>query len=155
MVGIALLDSARKNEIKRSVGYVAEYSMNEYDYSRYHNLLSLADGLRIDIISKRDPSLILQYYAVLDTLYSNWFPLIKDKPGFEKELFSIKELVEKWKNELKNSSNIKFPVTLAEKLLDFHRALLIEKQAIGLGIRVTKLASEKIKFLRAGDIIEE
>ena len=134
--------------------YAAEFSMGEFDYQRFHEILQLADKLRIEILNNfgKDAKMIRAYYSVLDTFYVNIHFLVVDRERFEKMRKEIENLMNEWEKKNAKENRLTYPVTLVKKLLDFHKELLYIKQIVGLGIKVQRVESLKKKLERIADI---
>jgi len=131
--------------------YSAEISMGEYDYERFHKLLSYADMLRIMVLNRKIEA-IRPFFAVLDTFYANISFFSFDK-RLELLRNSLKEKLEEWEALMSDNKKLLFPIQLAEDLLRFHELLMTLKQYIGLGIRVSRKENLKEKLRKAADLI--
>jgi len=131
--------------------FLSEYSMGQYDFERYHQLLIMADFLADQVLNKNVLA-IKPFYAKLITLYSNFRPLVYNKGKWEVYKKESERLMNEWgKTSAKEGKNL-FPVTLANKLIEFWQELLLLKQIIGLGSVVRKNESLRTKLNRAAGV---
>lgn len=131
--------------------FLSEYSMGQYDFERYHQLLIMADFLANEVLNKNAIA-IKPFYAKLIVLYSNFRPLVYNKGKWEKYKKECEELMKEWGKKSYTEGKNLFPVTLADKLIDFWQELLLLKQIIGLGSVVKKNESLRTKLNRAAGV---
>lgn len=131
--------------------FLSEYSMGQYDFERYHQLLIMADFLADQVLNKNVLA-IKPFYAKLITLYSNFRALVYNKGKWEVYKKDCEKLMNEWgKKSFSEGKNL-FPVTLANKLIEFWQELLLLKQIIGLGSVVRKNESLRTKLNRAAGV---
>jgi acid phosphatase class B len=142
-----------ENNNKTSPKFSAEFTMGELDYQRFHELLTLADRLRVELLSSwgKDASMVRAYFSVLDTFFVNILFLIRNF-GLDVERNEIIKLMQEWEKRDAMQGKRSFPVELAQKLLDFHQKLLFAKQVVGLGIKIQRVESLKKRLARVADI---
>ncbi len=135
-------------------GFVSEYSMGQYDFSRYNDWLKFIEKYSGEINSMAIPTLsqCQNYFSGINVLYKLWKPLISRKEikeAYTKKIEKAKKLKRKWERSMVGGgmmSNTKI-LELVDILDDLHTELMATKQVIGLGIVVKRLydSKEKIK----------
>lgn len=135
--------------------FLAEYSMGQYDYERYHKLLGDADFLAFHVLNK-NVNALQPFFATLITIYSNFRPLVyetyrKKYDDFKNESMRLKK---EWDKIGYNSGQNTFPVTYANTLIEFWQEILVLKQLIGLGSIVRRDESQRTKLNRAAGLTD-
>ena len=131
--------------------YVAQFTMGEQDYQRYHELFSLADKLRIEVLTEKIEA-IKPYYAVLNTIYANLYFFIGEDVIIEL-MKEVEEDMATWERLQSIEKKTFYPKALVKKLLNIHIIFLVAKQMIGLGFPVTKRESIEKQLKRIADVI--
>lgn len=135
--------------------FLLEYSMGQYDYERYHQLLIMADFLADQVLNKNVHA-IKPFYSKLVTIYSNFRPVVYQtyRKKYETLQNECDRLIKEWGIKGYDEGKNLFPVSLAEKLIEFWQELLVLKQLIGLGSIVKKEESQKTKLDRAAGLTD-
>lgn len=142
------MPSAGGTQTKTYGNYYADFGMYQEDYPRLGELLTIADRLYIDTQDEKIDA-ILPFYNVLKALYFNFRPLINEpkQVWFQNKFILVKGLIKDWKSS--PALKKKIPYSIINEEESFYSELLMIKQVIGLGFKVSKKESEKTKIARA------
>lgn len=133
--------------------FKSDFSMGALDFERYEHHLIEADAY-VKIILNKVPTAIQPFFGVLKVLWINFRPIIRKdrRKPYEEKMDNIKKLFKVWEEENKKRGKILFPVDLADSLVEFYSDLLEIKQYIGLGIKVSRDETERMKIERAAGL---
>lgn len=137
--------------------FKSEFSMGMYDFQRFHDMLRVADSFAFRV-ARGEYGEMKNLFAVLNTLYANWKPIlyrsgiVKDTDLLFEEL--QKDIARSEKIQMTNKMFFSpmpnhFIVRTANKLLKLHREVMTIKQWVGLGIQV-KGEMSKRKMIKLG-----
>jgi len=140
--------------------FKAQFSMGQYDYERYDEILKAMDEYAIKV-QNFETDAFLTFYGILWELYKNFRPILFDslRIKFEER---FKQVREKLLEELKKynvfaSQGVQYRVdTILIRDFDTIQMDLLEiKQIIGLGIAVDKVEELKTKLERVMGVSHE
>lgn len=134
-------------------GYKSQFSMGQYDFIRFHELLLKLDALSIELNSGNYQNISV-YYACLKTLFRSWRKLINEttKKEIEELLVFLKDYVVRISSVANNSGEFTFPAEVLDKIDKVHDELMDQKQIIGLGIVINKTVTAEE---RGGQMLDD
>lgn len=114
----------------------SQYSMGLFDFSRFHELLKMADemGYNVNIGMPGLEKNIPAYFSILEQIHINFFVLIPEA--------DVKKLDDRFDSMRKKIRDKDISYTLISELKAMHRDLNMIKQKSGLGLIMTRLLSE-------------
>lgn len=147
-------------EQQRKALFKAQFSMGQYDYERFNEILKAMDEYAIKV-QNFESDAFQTFYGILWELYKNFRPILFDtvREKFDKEFKDVrtKMLEELRKNNIFVIQGMQyaFDKTLIEDFDRIQMDLLEIKQIIGLGIAVDKVEELKTKLERVLGVSHE